>query len=213
MKIQILVDNPDSWFNDYAEDFVEKLEEQGQDVVLLRDYRDIEEGDLVFLLSCNEIVPSKFLEKNNYNLVVHASAVPEGRGWSPLTWQVLEGKNKIPISLFEAVEKVDSGSVYLRDSIEFEGHELINEMRDKLGRKVIEMCLRFVGEYPKVEGEPQKGEGSYYERRTPEDSELDIDKSLKEQFDLLRVVDNEQYPAFFKYKGHRYVVKIYKEEE
>jgi len=43
---------------------------------------------------------------------------------------------------------------------------------------------------------------------TLNDSRLDIDRSIKEQFNLLRVVGNEEYPAFFEINGHKYLLKI-----
>jgi sialic acid synthase SpsE len=39
---------------------------------------------------------------------------------------------------------------------------------------------------------------------------LDIDKTIQEQFNLLRIVDNEKYPAFFDFADHRYVLRIEK---
>jgi methionyl-tRNA formyltransferase len=37
---------------------------------------------------------------------------------------------------------------------------------------------------------------------------LDPQKSLAEQFNILRVVDNDRYPAFFEWNGRRYNLKI-----
>ena len=56
-----------------------------------------------------------------------------------------------------------------------------------------------------------KGKGSFYRKRTPEDSELDIDKTIREQFNLLRAVDNNRYPAFFKLNGQKYTLKIFRD--
>jgi len=56
----------------------------------------------------------------------------------------------------------------------------------------------------------QRGKGSFYKRRGARDSRLDISKTIAEQFDLLRVVDNDIYPAFFKYKGQKYFLKVTK---
>ena len=53
---------------------------------------------------------------------------------------------------------------------------------------------------------------TYYRKRTPEDSRLDPDKSIAEQFDLLRVADEERYPAFMDYRGHRYKIVMTKVE-
>lgn len=172
----------------------------------------IKEGDIVFYLGCGQIVPANILSRNKHNLVVHESALPKGKGWSPLTWQILEGKYEIPIMLFEAVEKVDNGTIYLSNIMKFQGTELIDELRNVQAETSIQMCLRFVEEYPDivVNGIVQSGESTYYPRRRPEDSRLDVDKSLREQFNMLRVVDNDRYPAFFEIAGERYFLKIEK---
>ena len=43
-----------------------------------------------------------------------------------------------------------------------------------------------------------------------EDSLLDFNKTITEQFNLLRVVDNDKYPAFFENQGEKYFLKITK---
>ena len=45
---------------------------------------------------------------------------------------------------------------------------------------------------------------SYWPRRTAQDSRLDINKTLAEQFDLLRVCDPKRYPAFFEINQKKY---------
>ena len=47
-------------------------------------------------------------------------------------------------------------------------------------------------------------------RRSKKDSELNPKKSILENFNLLRVCDNENYPAFFKYKNEIFYLKIFK---
>ena len=60
---------------------------------------------------------------------------------------------------------------------------------------------------------PQSGPpGVYLRKRTPKDSRLDPDKTIAEQFELLRVVDSQRFPAFFEYRGKRYLIKIEKDE-
>lgn len=210
MIIQTLVDNPDSWIIPYAKKLNTKLSDAGHSTELLHATSKIEEGDVLVLLGCEDILPEEKLQFNQHNLIVHESALPEGKGWSPLTWQVLEGKNEIPITLFEAKPDVDSGPIYKQKIMEFEGHELVDELREKQGQYTIDLVLEFVEEYPNVEATPQTGKATYYPRRTPKDSELDVHQTLADQFNLLRVVDNERYPAFFNYKGHKYKISIEK---
>jgi hypothetical protein len=56
----------------------------------------------------------------------------------------------------------------------------------------------------------QAGEPTTYPRRRAFDSRLDSEKSIAEQFDLLRIVNNDDYPAFFELNGKRYVLRIEK---
>lgn len=210
MKISVVVDNPRSWFVPFAEKLGEQLRDFG-DVGLLRSADDIPEGNgIAFLLSCEKKVGAGTLRRSRCNVVVHASELPKGKGMSPLTWQVLEGRNAIPLTLFEAVEEIDAGPVYLRDEIRLRGNELLGEMRPLLGAKIVEMCVAFVSQWPAIldKAVQQTGDPTFYRRRLPEDSRLDPHKSIAEQFNLLRVSDSERYPAFVEWLGRRYNIKI-----
>ncbi len=210
MKITILADNPQSWIIPYAQKLKTSLNRLGHNTSLVHSANKVRSGDIAFFLSCEHIISAAILRKNKHSLVVHESALPKGKGWSPMTWQVLEGKKRIPITLFEAAESVDSGVVYAQSSIVLNGHELVDELREKQGAATIALALSFVRKYPHAKGKKQSGKATYYPKRTPRDSELDPKKTIASQFDLLRVVDNERYPAFFTYRGHEYVLKISK---
>lgn len=212
MNITLLVDNQDSWLIPFVKKIQHKLS-RVHNVNFATGIDQIQKGELAFFLACQTIVPLEVLKLNKHNLVVHESDLPKGRGWSPMTWQILEGKNEIAVSLFEAKERVDSGLIYLQDRMKLEGHELIGELRRKQGEMTIKLVIDFIDSYPNFIGRPQDGKSTYYPRRRPADSELAINKSIKDQFNLLRAVDNRRYPAFFRYLGHEYVVKIFKKKE
>ena len=211
MKITLLVSDRCSWIMPYVNK-LEKILKRVHKTKLVFDVAEIENGDLLFLLSVNEIVSANVLLLNKHNLVIHESDLPNGRGWSPMTWQILEGKNEITVSLFEAKERVDSGPIYLQDRIILDGHELVDELRQKQGNVTIGLVMKYVESYPKIIGKVQNGSPTYYPRRRPKDSELDVNKPIKDQFNLFRVVDNQRYPAFFRYRNHKYVLTIDKEE-
>lgn len=206
-RVSVVVDN-DGWMLPHARDLVEHLSESGDEAALHCDYESIPEGAVAFYLSCHRVVPATILARHHRNLIAHASDLPRGRGMSPLTWQILEGQNRIPVCLFEAVEAVDAGPVIYREQLRLEGHELIDEMRAALGSLIVGLCRRYLTEDEPPRGEPQTGEPSYWPRRGPEASALDPEASLAAQFELLRVVDNERYPAFFEWRGHRYYLRI-----
>jgi methionyl-tRNA formyltransferase len=208
IKIQILIDNPNSWIVPFCRTLQEELKQSGYFVNLLHQHEEVIAGDILILLSCEK--KFKDLKKNKFNLVVHESQLPQGKGWSPLTWQVLEGKKTIPVSLFEAAESIDSGQIYDVQSIKLVGHELIDELRALQFKATRQLIFNFIDKYPNNLGKPQVGESSIYPKRGPAHSQLDIHKSISEQFNLLRVVDNEKYPAFFVIDNQKYILKIYK---
>lgn len=201
------MDNPQSWYYPFALQLKDKLLGK-HEVHLVHQVSDVSEGDVACFLSCEKIIKQEIRDRNKCNIVVHSSALPEGKGWSPLTWQILEGRNAITNTLFEAVDQVDAGRIFLQNEIIFKGHELLDELHKKQGESINDLILKFTDKYPHIVGKDQVGQESFYRKRSHLDSELDPDKTLAEQFNLLRIVDNEKYPAFFKHNGHKYILKI-----
>jgi len=210
MLIQILVDNKTSWILPFTESLVEELSKKKINIVHRYTHESVTTGEILVMLSCEKIF--KDLHLNKKNLVVHESALPNGKGWSPLTWQVLEGKTRIPVTLFEASIKVDAGNIYDVCYIDLDGTELVDELRSKQWIATRELIIHYIENYnPNNLGISQSGQESFYPRRTKKDSLLDINKTIFEQFNLLRVCDNERYPAWFEIHGKKYIIKIYKE--
>ena len=209
----VILSDQASWMNKYIRELVFGWLTDGHRILWVHEKKDLRPADFCFYLSCGQLVSSSILAQYMHNLVVHESDLPRGKGWSPLTWQILEGKRKVPATLFEATEKVDSGIIYAQEWMEFEGYELVDELRESQGRATIKLCRRFVDEYPQIveTSHEQTGIESFYARRREADSELDPVKSIEAQFNLLRVSDNQKYPVFFHLKGHRYVIRIERE--
>ncbi len=72
------------------------------------------------------------------------------------------------------------------------------------------MCS-VIKNFHKIEPKPQKrNKGSYGRKRFPKDSKIDPEKSIADQFNILRVADPNRYPAFFEYLGNKYLIEIKK---
>jgi len=209
--ITILSDK-ETWMKPFIREFISGCKIAGINIHWVNDPSNILCGDMCFILSCSQLLSDNVLKLNKHNLVVHASDLPAGKGWSPLSWNILEGNNEITVTLFEAEKKVDNGFIYIQDKIKFRGDELLNELHSELGKSTINLCTKFIEQYPHILqcAQSQSGKESFYPKRTSNDSQLDPNKSLGEQFNLLRIVDNERYPAFFDWKGCRYYLKIEK---
>jgi UDP-2,4-diacetamido-2,4,6-trideoxy-beta-L-altropyranose hydrolase len=202
-----------SWINEFIPQLLLDWLAAGYKCTWAHSADELPGGDVCFYLSYSRIVDRATLNKYQNNLVVHESDLPTGKGWSPLTWQILEGVKSIPITLLEVDEQVDSGDIYYQDVMEFEGHELINEMRRIQAEKSIELCNLFIENYPEPTKykKMQQGVSTYYRKRNRKDSELDITKPLIDNMNLLRTVDNDRYPAFFFFKNQKYRLLIEKD--
>jgi len=210
MIVSILVDNKNSWFMPYAKKLCDKLKRINIKVVLANDQDVIPKSDVCFLLSCTKIVTNDFLKRNKHNIVVHASDLPEGKGFTPIKWQILEGKNDIVVTLFEAVEAIDAGDYYIKSTVHFDGYELLDEIHNKLAELIINMCIDFINNINVIHPLKQNGIETIYRRFNNEDDRLDINKTIIEQFNHFRIADNENHPVWFEIDNHKYYIKIYK---
>ncbi len=211
MRIFILCTDPKHAIIEKLIKFVKKLSQEGHESTLVFDKEDLQKGDFLFLVSCSQIIDQN-LRKNFVNvLVLHASDLPSGRGWSPHIWSILEGASEITVSLLDAADNIDAGDIWLQEAFSLEGHELLPEINEKLFNVELRLMELAIHNHEFLVPVKQKeAQGSYFNKRTSENSRLDPSKSLACQFNLLRVVDNQRYPAFFEYQGMKYILRIEK---
>lgn len=213
MIITIITDNTQSWYIPFGKELQNQLVQKGHLVTYVHTKNDISQGDICFILSCTKIIANDVLCRNRYNIVIHASDLPSGRGWSPLQWQILEGKKEIILTMFEAVAGMDEGPYYLKSRISLDGTELLPELHQKMADQINKMCIEFVEDENIRIPKEQIGSPTYYRKRNEADDELDINKPLVELFDHLRIADNDYHPVYFNYLGEKYYLKIYRDNK
>ena len=210
IRVAFLFDRKNSWIYEFFR--THKFDLENYTFSYLFDADEVCDFDVVFLLGYTAILSNDFLQRNSLNLVVHESALPKGKGFAPIQWQLLEGCTEITVSLIEAAEKFDSGDIFQQLKIVFDGTELYDEIREKQAVATIDIISEFLTSYPNISRSKQIGEESFYPKRTLADGELDISKAIQENFNLLRVGNNDAWPSFFYYKGVKYILKIFKDE-
>lgn len=143
-----LLTDRDSWINEKVVDLAVAWLASGHAVCWVHEPGNLRGGDFLFMLGCSKIVKESELSRFRHNLVVHESAVPYGRGWSPLTWQVLRGAAHVPVTLLEAAAEVDSGRVYRQEVLTLSGAELIDDLRLLQAEASMRLCSWFVDTFP-----------------------------------------------------------------
>lgn len=213
MKISILCTDPNHPVINSLREWTDEMSSKGHAVSLVFDKTNLQGGDILFLVSCSQIIRDAERDQYKATLVLHASDLPKGRGWSPYIWSILGGANEITVSLLEASDPVDSGAIWLKTTFALEGHELLPEINAKLFAAEITLMTQAVEQFESIKPMRQMGDPwPYMAKRTPADSKLDPYRTIAEQFNLLRVVDSTRYPAFFDYQGKRYLIKLEKFE-
>ena len=212
-KIVFLLDKTNNWIEPYVNNFIYSSVDGKYKFTISYSYQECIGNEIVFILGNTKILDNRFTATNKLNLVVHESDLPNGKGFSPIQWQILSGINDIVFTLFEATANIDSGDIVLQKRVKFSGYELFDEIRDIQGKMTMEIIREFLTVYPKFDRKKQYGEESIFKRRSIEDDKLDVNKTIYEQFNHFRVSDNDRFPCWFDIDGHKYEVKIYKKNE
>jgi len=210
-KVIFLLDKSNLWFEKQLRNYDFRLNSK-YIFKISKNPNNIKNQNIVFPLSYTRILPESFLKKNELVLIAHSSKLPKDKGFAPLQYQILKNKDKIYMSLIKAAKEVDAGPIYFQNSFMLDGTELSDEIRNTQGLQILNIIKKFLIKYPNVKSKKQSKKSSFNKKRYSKDSELNINKTIKQQFNHLRINDNELYPSFFHYKGQKYIIKIFKEK-
>jgi methionyl-tRNA formyltransferase len=177
-------------------------------VQIIRTVAEARGGDFLFLVSCQEIVRAEARSRYRHTLVLHASALPTGRGMSPHVWQLLDGQTELTMTLLNAADPVDSGDIWRQVSFNVPRSATFGEINARLFETQIELMSWALQNCDRHTPTQQQGTPSYYRRRTPADSEIDPRRPLMDSFDLLRLADPERYPAYFTLHDRKFRITI-----
>lgn len=211
MKITLLCSDPSHPINNYLLRWIADHENE-HEISLVRSRKALAGGQILFLISCSEIISSKERAAYKTTLVLHASDLPLGRGWSPHTWQIIGGAEQVTLSLLEAEDAVDSGRLWHQIKFPVPKHSLWNEINDQLFSAELELIDFAVEQFESVTPVPQRTdiEPTYFPKRKPVDSRIDPHASIASQFDQIRICDPERFPCYFELYGFTYKLTLEK---
>jgi len=198
MKIQILT-SKNSWLN-LNKQILKDQKKIWNTVKIINSHKLIKKNyDITAILSYYKIIPEKFLKYSKYNLVVHESNLPNGRGFSPLYWQIINGQKNIFFSLFECSKKMDAGGIYLKKKFYFSPTLTFNEIKNKQLNSALKLIENFIKNFKKnkIKSYAQKGKVSYYKKISLNLSKIDIKKSLFSQMKIIRTRDKKNFTSYF----------------
>jgi methionyl-tRNA formyltransferase len=145
--------------------------------------------------------------------VFHSSDLPKGRGWAPIYHALADGHQEHVITAILAGPEVDAGDVIAKARFRIQACHTADSLREIDEEVCVMMVAEILDhfEYHPISATPQQGQASYYARRLPSDSEVDIGRSLVDLLPHIRGCGSN-YPAFFDWQGCRYLISLKPEQ-
>jgi methionyl-tRNA formyltransferase len=139
---------------------------------------------------------------------VHGSSelLPKGRGRSPINWSLIQGKKRFFIHYFLIKPGIDDGDIFHVDSFDINEWDDCNTLYLKnliLTKKILLKALPMLksGHFKTIE---QKGEPTYYPKRTPADGAINWDLTVFEIYNFIRAL-TKPYPGAFTFLNGKQV--------
>lgn len=163
----------------------------------------------IFFPHWSWIVPNNVTD--NYECVCfHMADVPYGRGGSPLQNLIVRGHRSTKITALRMTQKLDAGPVYKKIDLLLDGSA--EDIFKRMAPKVIDLIKEIILEEPIPK--EQTGEVTYFQRRTPDQSEIFDSMVIEQLYDHIRMLDAEGYPkGYLELKNLRFEFSGVKEIE
>lgn len=126
-------------------------------------------------------------------VVFHMTDLPYGRGGSPLQNLILRGHSETKLSAIEVVKEIDAGRIYMKEKLSLEG--TAREIFQRCENLIIKM-IKSIGTNNSAPIE-QVGQITMFERRKPEQSNVEDIDDLNLLHDYIRMLDADGYPNAF----------------
>jgi len=175
------------------------------------DFFKKEKFDLLIQGGWQRLFPEEVLDTLRVGAVgVHGSSefLPKGRGRSPINWSLIEGKKRFIIQYFLIKSGVDDGDIFHYEKFDINKWDDCRTLYYKNSittkRVLLEWIPKLLNE--KITIKPQKGEPTYYPKRTAEDGLINWAKPVFDIYNLIRAV-TKPYPGAFTFlKGKKITI-------
>lgn len=148
--------------------------------------------DIVFFPHWSWVVPDEIIDKFTC-VCFHSTPLPYGRGGSPIQNMVLNGHRDSQVVALKMTNQLDAGPIYLRQDVSLIGGG--EEVFRRIYQTTISMMKSLLTFLPSPT--EQEGEVTIFTRRQSDDSKLDMDDSIDNIFDKIRILDVDNYPPAY----------------
>ena len=166
--------------------------------------------DLNIVAGFPYILNKKLICSAKYKSInLHAGPIPSYRGGSPLNWQIINGEDKIYLSIIKMTEKIDKGKLLAEGKFKLKNFDTITSVKkkaDNLFCKLIDDAIKNIINNKIIVSKTKK-ENRYFKQRTIKDSLINFNQlTAKEVFNRFRACE-KPYEAFYLNLNKKIIIK------
>jgi methionyl-tRNA formyltransferase len=173
-------------------------------IPLAYDWQEFETGswDVAVVVDYGKILPKRLLDIPAKGFVnVHPSLLPRLRGPSPIRTAILQGEEKVGVSIMLVDEEMDHGPIIAQKAVAVPDMPLKNSALENLlltagGKLLCEMLPKWV--FGEIEAQPQNHDVATYTGKFTKDDGL-LDLSADARTNLRKICALETWPGTFAY--------------
>lgn len=174
-------------------------------------------GETCLSVGFGLLFPVAFLESVGTCLNVHGTLLPDYPGARSLNWIIVEGERSSGVTIHIVDEGMDTGPIILQRAFPVSrfdtARSLARKTLDFEPAVVVEALNLFEREGPAA-ARPQNPAGAKrFPDRTPAHSEIDPQRPLIEQYNIIRASDPDRYPAFFMLDGQKVCIRLWRPDK
>lgn len=146
-------------------------------------------ADGIVTAAFGQFLPIKLLDSVDFAVNVHASLLPKYRGGAPIHYALINGDERVGVTIIEMVKEMDAGDMISSDSIAIEETDNVGTLFEKLavvGRDLLLKTLPgyMAGDIKPVAQDPEQV--TFSPNIQPEEEVLDWAKSARQIFNQIR---------------------------
>jgi methionyl-tRNA formyltransferase len=131
--------------------------------------------------------------------------LPRYRGFTPLSWAIINGEKETGVTLFRINEGVDSGEIVTQERVEIGDQEYVGEILPRLSLATIKLYsslfIQLTSGHSPYGQRQDEAKATYTCKRIPEDGKIEWGRSSKEIFNLVRAFAPPYPGARCEYRG------------
>lgn len=171
------------------------------------------------LISCGfpYILEGEIIDRAKFAINVHPTLLPKYRGYRSGPYILINNEKKSGVSIHFLTNNMDQGDIILQKEFPISSFDTTKSVFRKcmqIEPIVLYEAIQKIKDDQIIripQNEVDATEYSYI--RTPEDSEIDWNKPLKDLYNQIRACDPDDYPAFFNVEGQKVCIKLWRQNK